>query len=314
MAYAHVAHNCQHRRPRRARERGADGGLRHDRGLGDRRRRHGDPPVRAHRLPRMVGGGSRITQDVAPYVKAAGSPPRLAGVNSIGLERRGFSEGRGARSSARTGSCSAAGTVRRRGGAVREEFPGDPRGRALRALRRDLGARAHALMDAMRPVRVGVWGVGVVGREARPRLPRARSKARAGRRPRPRRRRAPPGRAKESRLPRVRLAPRRCSRSARRCRSRCRRSRIAQRSSKRSRPACHVLVEKPMAVTLAEADAMLAAARARGAHAPGRPGRALQPGADRRAARSCGAQVHRGAPARACSSRARSTSTSCSTS
>jgi UDP-N-acetylglucosamine acyltransferase len=26
---------------------------------------------------------------VAPYVKLAGSPPRLAGINSIGLERRG---------------------------------------------------------------------------------------------------------------------------------------------------------------------------------------------------------------------------------
>ena len=38
----------------------------------------------------MVGGGSRITQDIAPFVKAAGSPPRLAGVNTIGLERRGF--------------------------------------------------------------------------------------------------------------------------------------------------------------------------------------------------------------------------------
>jgi UDP-N-acetylglucosamine acyltransferase len=37
----------------------------------------------------MIGGGSRIPQDVAPYVKAAGSPPRNAGVNSIGLERRG---------------------------------------------------------------------------------------------------------------------------------------------------------------------------------------------------------------------------------
>jgi UDP-N-acetylglucosamine acyltransferase len=37
----------------------------------------------------MIGGGSRIPQDVAPFVKAAGSPPRNAGVNSIGLERRG---------------------------------------------------------------------------------------------------------------------------------------------------------------------------------------------------------------------------------
>jgi UDP-N-acetylglucosamine acyltransferase len=38
----------------------------------------------------MIGGGSRISQDIAPYVKAAGSPPRLAGINSIGLQRRGF--------------------------------------------------------------------------------------------------------------------------------------------------------------------------------------------------------------------------------
>jgi UDP-N-acetylglucosamine acyltransferase len=40
----------------------------------------------------MVGGGSRITQDVAPYIKCAGSPPRIAGVNTIGLERRGIPE------------------------------------------------------------------------------------------------------------------------------------------------------------------------------------------------------------------------------
>ncbi len=37
----------------------------------------------------MVGGGSRISQDVAPFVRVAGSPPRLGGVNRIGLERRG---------------------------------------------------------------------------------------------------------------------------------------------------------------------------------------------------------------------------------
>jgi len=40
----------------------------------------------------MIGGGSRIPQDVAPFVRTAGSPPRNAGVNSIGLERRGVSE------------------------------------------------------------------------------------------------------------------------------------------------------------------------------------------------------------------------------
>jgi UDP-N-acetylglucosamine acyltransferase len=37
----------------------------------------------------MVGGGSRVAQDVAPFIRVAGSPPRLAGVNRIGLERRG---------------------------------------------------------------------------------------------------------------------------------------------------------------------------------------------------------------------------------
>lgn len=41
----------------------------------------------------MIGGGSRIAQDVAPYTRTAGSPPRNAGINSIGLERRGVSAG-----------------------------------------------------------------------------------------------------------------------------------------------------------------------------------------------------------------------------
>jgi UDP-N-acetylglucosamine acyltransferase len=41
----------------------------------------------------MIGGGSRISQDVAPYIKCAGSPPRLAGINEVGLERRGVPEG-----------------------------------------------------------------------------------------------------------------------------------------------------------------------------------------------------------------------------
>ena len=39
----------------------------------------------------MVGGGTRVTQDVAPFIRAGGSPPRLGGINRVGLERRGFS-------------------------------------------------------------------------------------------------------------------------------------------------------------------------------------------------------------------------------
>ena len=40
----------------------------------------------------IIGGGSRIAQDILPYVMAAGSPPRNAGINRVGLERRGFSQ------------------------------------------------------------------------------------------------------------------------------------------------------------------------------------------------------------------------------
>lgn len=40
----------------------------------------------------FVGGGSRIPQDVPPYCRVAGNPPALYGLNSVGLERRGFSE------------------------------------------------------------------------------------------------------------------------------------------------------------------------------------------------------------------------------
>ncbi len=39
----------------------------------------------------MVGGGSRLPQDVPPYCRAAGNPFRLYGINTIGLTRAGFS-------------------------------------------------------------------------------------------------------------------------------------------------------------------------------------------------------------------------------
>ncbi|NLB35192.1 MAG: acyl-ACP--UDP-N-acetylglucosamine O-acyltransferase [Elusimicrobia bacterium] len=40
----------------------------------------------------FVGGASRIAKDVPPFCKVAGSPVRLAGINSVGLKRRNFSE------------------------------------------------------------------------------------------------------------------------------------------------------------------------------------------------------------------------------
>lgn len=49
---------------------------------------HQDVRVGAHTF---VGGMSRVTMDCAPYMITAGNPPRCAGPNLVGLERRGFS-------------------------------------------------------------------------------------------------------------------------------------------------------------------------------------------------------------------------------
>jgi UDP-N-acetylglucosamine acyltransferase len=38
----------------------------------------------------FIGGGSRIPQDVPPFLKVAGNPTRVYGLNTIGLARRGF--------------------------------------------------------------------------------------------------------------------------------------------------------------------------------------------------------------------------------
>jgi UDP-N-acetylglucosamine acyltransferase len=40
----------------------------------------------------FVGGASRVAKDIPPFVKAAGSPLQLYGLNGVGLQRRGFSE------------------------------------------------------------------------------------------------------------------------------------------------------------------------------------------------------------------------------
>lgn len=39
----------------------------------------------------FIGGGFRVTQDVPPFVLAAGNPLKYAGLNYTGLKRRGFS-------------------------------------------------------------------------------------------------------------------------------------------------------------------------------------------------------------------------------
>ncbi len=40
----------------------------------------------------FVGGGSRVAKDVPPFVRAAGNPLRVVGLNSVGLVRRGFEQ------------------------------------------------------------------------------------------------------------------------------------------------------------------------------------------------------------------------------
>ncbi len=39
----------------------------------------------------FIGGASRVPKDVPPYTRAAGNPLKLYGLNTVGLERRGFS-------------------------------------------------------------------------------------------------------------------------------------------------------------------------------------------------------------------------------
>jgi UDP-N-acetylglucosamine acyltransferase len=40
----------------------------------------------------MVGGKSKIVQDVLPYFITDGNPARVRGINSVGLRRAGFSK------------------------------------------------------------------------------------------------------------------------------------------------------------------------------------------------------------------------------
>jgi len=40
----------------------------------------------------FVGGCSRVSKDVPPFIKAVGNPMKLYGLNTIGLQRAGFSE------------------------------------------------------------------------------------------------------------------------------------------------------------------------------------------------------------------------------
>lgn len=92
MAYVHVAHDCQV----------GDGvilsnavNLAGHVTIDEQAIIGGMTPV--HQFTRIgahafVGGASRVQKDIPPYVKAAGNPAQLFGLNSVGLDRRGFPE------------------------------------------------------------------------------------------------------------------------------------------------------------------------------------------------------------------------------
>jgi UDP-N-acetylglucosamine acyltransferase len=92
MAYAHVAHNCQigdHALIANAVQFAGYVTVEDWAIVGGGSLVHQFTRIGRHCI---VGGGSRVVQDIAPYMMAAGSPPRCTGINKVGLERRGFSE------------------------------------------------------------------------------------------------------------------------------------------------------------------------------------------------------------------------------
>ena len=92
MAYVHVAHDCElgnHEILSNAVNMGGHVLIEDWAIVGGLTPIHQFVRIGAHAF---VGGGSRISQDVPPYCRAAGNPPRLFGLNSVGLERRGLSD------------------------------------------------------------------------------------------------------------------------------------------------------------------------------------------------------------------------------
>ena len=92
MAYSHVAHDCQVGNHVILSNSVNMGGHVI---IGDRAIVGGVTAI--HQFVRIgehafVGGASRVAKDIPPYVKAAGNPVQLYGLNSVGLQRRGFSE------------------------------------------------------------------------------------------------------------------------------------------------------------------------------------------------------------------------------
>lgn len=92
MAYSHVAHDCSlgdHVILSNAVNMGGHVSIGDWAIIGGMTPIHQFVRIGAHAF---VGGGTRAAKDIPPFVKAAGSPMQLYGLNSVGLQRRGFSE------------------------------------------------------------------------------------------------------------------------------------------------------------------------------------------------------------------------------
>ncbi|MDP6418439.1 MAG: acyl-ACP--UDP-N-acetylglucosamine O-acyltransferase [Candidatus Krumholzibacteria bacterium] len=90
MAYVHVAHNCRIADQviiANAVQLAGHVEVEEFAILGGMTPVHQFVKIGAHAF---VGGGSRVAQDVPPYLRVAGSPPRVAGLNLVGLQRRNF--------------------------------------------------------------------------------------------------------------------------------------------------------------------------------------------------------------------------------
>ena len=91
MAYAHVAHDCllgDHVIMANSVALGGHVTIEDYAFLGAFAKVHQFTRIGRHSF---VGAGFRVSKDVVPYVKAAGDPLKPAGLNTIGLKRRGFS-------------------------------------------------------------------------------------------------------------------------------------------------------------------------------------------------------------------------------
>jgi UDP-N-acetylglucosamine acyltransferase len=92
MAYAHVAHDCvigNHVILANGVNMGGHVTIEDNVTVGGLTAIHQFVRIGRHAF---VGGSAAVMKDVPPFVKAAGNPLKLYGLNSVGLQRRGFSE------------------------------------------------------------------------------------------------------------------------------------------------------------------------------------------------------------------------------